>query len=250
MEPWLTALLAALFFAGAVLYSSVGHAGASAYLAVMALLGLAPEVMRPTALVLNIAVAGLGTVRYARAGLLDWRALWPLALGAAPFAFLGGSLALPGETYRTVLGVLLGLAALRLLLPGEIAVPATSRPVRRLIAVPAGAGIGLLAGLTGTGGGIFLSPLVIFSGWAGVRAASGIASGFILANSIAGLAGAAAGALTGTGALPAELPLFLLAVLCGAAIGTTLGISGFTQRHLLRALAVVLLIAAGKLILD
>src|SRR5215207_4997632 len=108
-------LLAACMFLGAVLYTSVGHAGASAYLALMALFGLPPAVMRPTALVLNILVASLTSVRYVRAGLFRWRALWPFLIGAAPFAFLGGSLQIPGDVYRPLLGAVLWIAAARLL---------------------------------------------------------------------------------------------------------------------------------------
>lgn len=113
-------LLAACMFLGAVLYTSVGHAGASAYLALMALFGLPPAVMRPTALVLNILVASLTSFRYVRAGLFRWRALWPFLIGAAPFAFLGGSLQIPGEVYRPLLGGVLWIAAARLLWPREI----------------------------------------------------------------------------------------------------------------------------------
>src|SRR4051794_33752756 len=113
-------LLPLLLFGSAALYTSVGHAGASAYLASMALAGLAPEVMRPTALVLNIAVASFSAIRFWRAGLIDPRlALW-LVAGAAPLAFLGGAIKLPGEIYRPLVGVLLIIAAIRLLLPIEI----------------------------------------------------------------------------------------------------------------------------------
>jgi len=151
--------LAICMFVGAALYTSVGHAGASAYIAMMALFGVTPSAMRPTALVLNVVVASFTSWRFIRADLFRWRTLWPFLLGAMPLAFLGGSIKLPGEVYRPLVGVVLLLGAARLLWP---------RPVRSAdqwadppipVAVLCGAGIGLLLGLTGTGGGIFLSPL-------------------------------------------------------------------------------------------
>src|SRR3954451_21475867 len=144
--------LLVLLFGSAALYTSIGHAGASAYLASMALVGMAPEAMRPTALVLNIFVASFSAIRFWRAGLVDARlAAWLLA-GAAPLAFLGGAIKLPGEIYRPLVGVLLIVAAIRLLLPLQIA---TNRDPRRPHPAPpprTGATSGLLPGLTGTGG--------------------------------------------------------------------------------------------------
>ena len=143
-------ILAALFFAAALLYSSVGHAGASAYLAAMALVGLPASTMRPTALVLNLFVATIVIVRFARAGHLPWRSLVPLAAGSIPMAFLGGSIDLPGEVYRPLVAAVLLAGAWRL-------ATATAEPddelrpgVPLLPGVAAGAAIGLLAGLTGT----------------------------------------------------------------------------------------------------
>ena len=112
-------LLALCLFLGATLYTSVGHAGASAYIAVMALFGVVPSVMRPTALVLNILVSGLTTIRYVKAGLFHWRTLWPVLIGAVPMAFVGGSIQLPGQFYRPLVGVILLLAAARLLWSGR-----------------------------------------------------------------------------------------------------------------------------------
>lgn len=229
-------------FAGALLYSSVGHAGASAYIALMALAGVAPAEMRPTALALNVLVATLATVRYARAGLFSWATLWPFLLGAVPLAFVGGGITLPTTVYRPIVGLVLWASAVRLLWPSAGA----ERPVARppvAAAIGSGAGIGLLAGLTGTGGGIFLSPLLIFAGWAEPKKASGVAAGFILANSLAGLAGNQAA----LGSLPAALPLYAGAVLAGGLLGTTLGIRVATP-VLFRLLAAVLVIAGAKLL--
>lgn len=237
-------LLCALFFAGAALYSSVGHAGASAYLAAMALLSVSPAVMRPTALTLNLLVASLGVLQYGRAGLFNWRVFWPFALGAVPFAFIGGGIQLSDQSYRLLLGLVLWAAAARLLIPGEIGTPAATRALNPFLGAAIGAGIGLLAGLTGTGGGIFLSPVLIFGGFAGVREASGIAAAFILGNSAAGLSGNVAA----IGNVPAELPYFLGAALAGGIVGTTLGVSRLATRNVLRALGGVLVIAGAKLV--
>lgn len=235
-------LLAACMFLGAVLYSSVGHAGASAYLALMALFGLPPAVMRPTALVLNVLVASLTSVRYVRAGLFRWRALWPFLLGAAPFAFLGGTIQVPGDIYRPLVGAVLWLSAARLLWPREIRAATNPHDPPVLLGVLLGAGIGFLSGLTGTGGGIFLSPLLLFLGWSNPKVASGVAAVFILVNSAAGLSGN----LASVQDLPANLPLFAGSVLAGAVVGTTLGIR-FDAKVIVKALGLVLVVAGFKL---
>jgi uncharacterized protein len=237
-------LLAVLLFLGAALYSSVGHAGSSAYQAAMALFGVPPAVMRPTALTLNVIVSTLGTIRYSRSGLTDWRMLVPLLAGSVPAAFFAGSLNVPPEIFRPLLGLVLAFTAFRLLWPGALKLTAVATRPRHWLALVSGAAIGALAGLTGTGGGIFLSPLLILMGWSETRRASGTAAAFILFNSLAGLAGN----LVSTKSLPPDIWLFAGAVLVGGIIGTTFGISRLAVPMLLKALAVVLLIAAGKLI--
>ena len=182
-------LLALLFFVAAVLYGMVGHAGASAYLAIMALVGVSPEVMRPTALVLNILVASIVTLRFARAGYVRPISALPFLIGSIPAAFIGGAILLPPELYRPLVGAVLIVAAFRFGVTA--ASPGEEFPPRAPIlpAVISGAVIGLLAGLTGTGGGIFLTPLLLVAGWAGTRFAAGTSAIFILANSVSGLAG-------------------------------------------------------------
>ncbi len=230
-------------FLGAALYTSVGHAGASSYLALMALFGVPVATMRPTALVLNVLVASLASVRYLRAGLFRWRVLWPVLIGAVPMAFVGGAIHLPGSTYRPLVGAVLLLAAVRLLWPASVQVAQVTRDPPILPAALAGACIGVLSGLTATGGGIFLSPLLLFLGWCEVRPASGVAAVFILANSLAGLAGN----LASVGSLPADLPLFAFAALLGGVVGTTLGIGRFDTTTILKAIGLVLVIAGLKL---
>jgi uncharacterized membrane protein YfcA len=237
-------ILAVLFFAAAVLYSSVGHAGASAYLAAMALVDVAPETMRPTALVLNLFVATIVIVRFARAGHLPWRNLVPLAAGSIPAAFLGGSIDLPGEIYRPLVALVLVAGAVRLA-TAQTATGDGDRPrVPVIPGVVAGATIGLLAGLTGTGGGIFLTPLLVLAAWTGTRDAAGLSGAFILVNSVAGLAGL----LTGGLSLPPGIPLWIGSVAAGGLIGSWLGAARFSILNLRRALALVLMLAAGKLV--
>jgi hypothetical protein len=236
-------LLALCMFLGAALYSSVGHAGASAYIALMALFSVPAAVMRPTALVLNILVASFTALRFTRAGLFRFRTLWPFLVGALPMAFLGGYVQIPGQFYRPLVGVLLLVAAVRLLWPTQLRSNREWSDPPLWIAVVAGAGIGLLSGLTGTGGGIFLSPLLLFLVWSETRTASGVVAVFILCNSVAGLLGN----IASVKALPADLPLFAAAVLLGAAVGTTLGISTLAQKGILNALGLVLIVAGFKM---
>jgi len=230
-------------FLGAALYTSVGHAGASAYIALMALFGLAPAVMRPTALALNILVASFTSFRYLRAGLFRWRTLWPFLIGALPFAVIGGAVQLPGQFYRPLVGVILIIAGIRFLWPRELTTNREPHDPPIIAGIAFGSLIGLLSGLTGTGGGIFLSPILLFAGWSDTRTASGVAALFILCNSVAGLLGNVAIVK----ALPADLPIYAVAVLLGAIVGTTFGIR-FAVPMILKALGAVLIVAGCKLI--
>ncbi len=244
MDP--TIVLAATFFLAAILYSSVGHAGASAYLAAMALVGVAPETMRPTALALNILVASIVTVRFHLARQVHWRSVLPFVLGSAPLAFIGGGLVLPGDVYRPLVGVVLLVAAGRIAMTAGRAAGTEESPPRVpfLPAVLIGGVIGLLSGLVGTGGGIFLTPIVLFAGWTGTRTAAGVSSAFILANSVSGLLGN----VVSVQALPTALPIWLAAVAVGGLVGAELGARRMGSVGFRRALAAVLLVAALKLI--
>jgi hypothetical protein len=241
-------LLCVLIFLAATIYTSVGHAGASGYLAAMALVGVPPVVMKPTALTLNVLVATLATFRMQRAGLVNWRALLPLLAGSVPLAFIGGGIELPGRVYRILIGLVLLAAAAKLLLQPRRAERIDAKAPERIPLLPAlatGMLVGALSGLTGTGGGIFLTPLLLFFGWAGARQASGLTAPFILMNSMAGLAGN----VMSLRSLPAEMPWFMLAAVLGTAVGTQMGIRWFSVVALQRMLAVVVLVAAGKFLL-
>jgi uncharacterized membrane protein YfcA len=226
----------------AFLYSSVGHAGASGYIAVMTLFGLATSVIKPAALVLNILVACLSTWQFWKAGHFSWKLFWPLGISSVPFAFVGGYVNLPAQVFRFVIGSVLLYSAVRFLFqPRAEEEPC---PPGKATAISVGAGLGLLSGLTGVGGGIFLTPLMIFMRWARTKTASAVSALFILVNSISGLAGN----ITSTKALPFfALPLALCAVAGGSA-GSYLGSRRFSPMLIKRLLGVVLIIAGVKML--
>jgi uncharacterized membrane protein YfcA len=226
----------------AFLYSSVGHAGASGYIATMTLFGIAATTVRPTALVLNILVATIGTFQFWRAGHFSWKLFWPFALLSIPAAYLGGYLQPSAAILRILIGVVLLFSAVRLIFrradPPNITTP--SRP----LAIGAGAGLGLLAGLTGTGGGIFLTPLLLFCRWARIRQAAAVSALFILVNSIGGLLGY----FSATRSIPL-LGMYLgLAAIIGGLVGSHFGSRRFPSRAISILLAIVLTIAGMKLI--
>ena len=245
--------MAVLIFVAALLYSSVGHAGASGYLAVMGLYGLPQSVMRPAALVLNVFVASIGTYRFWRAGHLQWRLLWPFAALSVPFAFLGGRMRLSDPVYQRVLGIVLLLAAVNLVwqtLPSRRANVGATKPPPIPVALLVGAGLGLLAGLTGVGGGIFISPLLILARWADPKKTAGLSVAFILVNSLAGLAGQIhSGQFRPFQTLPYEFLYWAAAAVMGGLIGSYLGARKLGNNPLRCLLALVLVIAGVKMLI-
>jgi uncharacterized membrane protein YfcA len=240
-----TLIIAILFFAGAALYASVGHAGASAYLAVMGLYSFAPSVMKPTALALNILVATVATLKFYRAGLFSWRLFWPFALASIPAAFIGGATTLPTRSYKIVVGIVLLYAAVWMFRSSLKPLQAAANPPPLWAALVAGLAIGFLSGLTGVGGGIFLSPLLLYMAWADTRATSGVAAPFILVNSIAGLLGH----FSSVAELPPNIPIWGVAVVLGGLIGATYGSKRAPAPVLRQLLSLVLIVAGVKLIL-
>lgn len=235
--------ITALLFIGAILYTSVGHAGSSIYIAIMSVFGLSATVIKPTALVLNIFVASFTSWKFIRAKLFDFKLFVPLALGAIPMSYLGGSISLGTEVYKVLVGILLTISGVLFLTQRKEQVSEQLTPPKFLLALLVGAAIGFLAGLTGTGGGIFLSPLALLFNWTSVKQASGTSALFILVNSVFGLLGHASSVSN----LPDTLPVFVGAVLLGAVIGTQLGIKRFSSQGVKRALGLVLIIAGLKL---
>lgn len=239
-----TLIIAILFFVGAALYASVGHGGASSYLAVMGLFSLAPDVMKPTALALNILVASVATIKFYRAGLFSWRLFWPFAVASIPAAFVGGAVMLPARSYKIVVGVVLLYAAVWMFRSALRPISKETHSPPLWAAVLAGLAIGFLSGLTGVGGGIFLSPLLLSMGWAETRATSGVAAPFILVNSIAGLLGH----IASVSQLPPNVPVWGAAALIGGWIGASYGSKRAPVPVLRQLLSLVLVVAGVKLI--
>jgi uncharacterized membrane protein YfcA len=240
-----TLIIAILFLAAAALYASVGHAGASAYLAVMGLFNFAPGVMKPTALALNVLVAAVATVKFYRAGLFSWSLFWPFAIASIPAAFIGGAMMLPARWYEVVVGVVLLYAAVWMFRSARRPLTREAHPPPLRAALVTGLAIGFLSGLTGVGGGIFLSPLVLYLGWAETRATSGIAAPFILVNSIAGLLGH----ISSVSHLPPNIPIWGVAAVLGGWLGASYGSRRAPAPVLRQLLSLVLIVAGVKLIL-
>ena len=247
MDPTLVALLALGVLGAAFLYASVGHGGASAYIAAMALAGIAPAEMRPIALMLNVLVSSLATWRFWRAGHFRWNLFWPFAIVSIPAAYLGVAITLPGTAYKILVGLVLLYAGWQLwwsARKGE-----ELRPQRRLplpLAMAIGAVLGVLSGLTGVGGGIFLSPLLLLFGWAGTKQTSAVAAPFILVNSLAALA---AGFVRNPVPPPDYAYWLMAAVLVGGWAGAEYGSKRFANPLIRQVLAIVLGIAGGKMVL-
>lgn len=238
-------LLPALVAAVALLYASVGHGGASGYLAVLAVAGLPPAEMASTALVLNLLVAGISWLSFARAGHFRPRLLAPFLLSSLPAAWLGGYLSVSPRGYALLLAFSLTAAAARMALPDRRPGPPAGRPPR-LAALGLGAGIGFLSGAVGVGGGIFLSPLLLILRWADPKETAAASAAFIWLNSLAAIVGRAVAGSFGPGAT-----LWLLAAaLAGGLAGAHLGARRFAGLTLRRLLAAVLLVAAAKLLLQ
>jgi hypothetical protein len=229
-------------FAVAVIYSSVGHGGASGYLAVMALLAVAPEITRPTALILNLFVASIAFFQFYRAGHFDWKIFLPFAVSSIPLAFVGGSINLPPTVYKIILGVCLILAAIRLSL--NLKSDAEVKSTNIWIALLIGGGLGFVSGLVGVGGGIFLTPILLLMNWTNPKKAAGVSALFILVNSISGLLGNYSQIMQ----LSLIVFVWISVAVIGGIIGSVLGSRKLHSLILRRILAIVLVIAGAKLI--
>ncbi len=233
-----------LVFLAALLFSSVGHGGASAYLAAFALIGMAPESMRPAALFLNVLVASIALYKFYKVHAFNWSLFWPIAITSIPAAFIGGQIALPNSTYKVIVGLCLLYAAWTIFSHAnktdEIELHVVKKPVLILL----GAGLGFLSGLTGVGGGIFLSPILLYFGWAKTKVISGVAAAFILVNSASGLLGV----LTQSPILPAGLPYLAFAAVLGGIVGAEFGSRKLSNPTIRKLLALVLVLAGSKML--
>ena len=226
----------------AVLYSSVGHGGASGYLAAMALWGLLPEEMRPAALLMNIVVTSWLLYRFQPYKLMPYKLFWPLVIASTPLAFVGGLIKIDAEAYRLLVGVMLLLAAVRMLMINKAAESIQQPTMIAVLLV--GAILGFSAGLTGIGGGVFLSPILLIFGWCSIRQSTAVAAGFILLNSIGGLAGY----IVSDQSWPIGAGWLVIAALAGCLFGGELAAHRASSLTLQKLLAAVLAIAAVKMV--
>lgn len=233
------------FFLIALIYSSVGFGGGSSYLALLAVMGISYDVIRPTALLCNIIVVTGGTCIFYREGKLDFRKAWPFIVASIPMAFLGGYWKIKEDTFFIILGFTLVIASSLLWLqPRNESVSGANKPVVNL---GLGAGLGFLSGLVSIGGGIFLSPLLHLLRWDEAKKISALASFFILTNSVSGLAGQ----LAQNPSLDFQFILPLLAaVLLGGQIGSRLGARKFKALYIKRITAGLILVAGINILVD
>lgn len=239
--PYLPIVIGAV----ALTYALVGHGGASGYLALLALTTLPQREVQITALTLNVIVATIAFVMYRQAKAFSWSLSWPFLLGAAPFVLLGSNVRLSDKTYTLLVGVIVVFAGIRMLVPTRK--PTDQPPVdppHWATGTATGGVIGLLSGLVGVGGGIFLSPVAVLAKWADAKHAAATSSLFIVANSLVGLAGRAPAGLT----VPAQFPWIATAAGAGALAGSWLGARKLSVDWLKKALG-LMLIAAGFLTL-
>ena len=238
-------IIAPLIFLAALLFSSVGHGGASAYLAVFALASVTPAEMRPAALALNVLVATIGLYKFYQVGAFNWSLFWPIALTSIPAAFIGGQITLANNSYKVLVGATLLYAAWTIFRNANQSDDVHVRPVAKPVLLTLGAALGFISGLTGVGGGIFLSPILLYFCWAKTKVISGVAAAFILVNSISGLLGF----LSKSPSLPAGLIYWALAAVLGGLIGAQYGSRKLANPTIRKLLALVLVFAGSKMVL-
>ncbi|MBI5022375.1 MAG: sulfite exporter TauE/SafE family protein [Ignavibacteriales bacterium] len=247
MDISIILLISLIFFIIAVLYSSVGHGGASGYLAVLSFMAFKPDEMASTALLVNIVVAGIAFYSYFRSGYYSAKLTIPFLLTSIPLSFIGGMLSVPKNYYGVLLALALIVASLRLVIKSETVTagePIYKKP-HPIIALPAGGLIGFISGIVGVGGGIFLSPIILLMKWADPKFTAATAALFIVVNSISGIGGRI---IDGRFSTAAFMP-FMAAAILGGFVGSIWGAKKFSNQTLRRLLGVVLIIAAIKLLI-
>ncbi|ULQ52743.1 sulfite exporter TauE/SafE family protein [Flavihumibacter fluvii] len=238
-----TLIFCLLLFTVAFLYASVGHGGASGYLALMAIYGFAPEVMKPTALLLNLFVSLTSFIQFYRGKHFNWKIFFPLALASIPMAFVGGLINIDAIVYKKILGILLLIPIIRFIFFRNTEVVDLKSP-NFAISLLFGGLIGLLSGMIGIGGGIILSPVLILLKWTNQKQTAAISALFIFVNSLSGLFGQ----LTKGIHFSSDMILMVLIAFSGGLIGAWLGSQKFKQEVLKFILASALSVAAFKLL--
>jgi hypothetical protein len=236
-------LISVAVFTAALLFAMAGHTGASAYLAIFGLLGMAPGEIKPSVLALNVVVGIVAVYKFTRAGHFSWRLIWPFILTSIPFSFLGGLITLPTPIYRLLVGVVLVYASFKMLfdVPVKNGAPPDFPPV--WLSLLLGAGIGFTGGLIGMGGGVLLSPILLLANWAGPQLTAGTIAIFVLVNSISGLLGY----WSASPDLPSQLPLWAAVALIGGWIGAEIGSRKLSATTIRRVLGVILLLAGLRM---
>lgn len=241
MEPGVVFYI--LIFLTALLYASVGHGGASGYLAIMAIFSVSPEYMRSSALLLNLFVSAVSFYSFYRGGFFRLRLLLPFVLLSVPASFLGARVNLEPRMYKTILGIFLLIAIARMLFIARSS--DKIRPLNYSLALTLGALLGFFSGMIGIGGGIILSPVLLLFRWASIKETAAASALFILLNSASGVAGLyTSGNLQPLG----EIYWMVLAGLGGSFLGAYLGTEKMSALHLTYLLAGVLLFASLKLL--
>jgi len=213
----------------------------------MGVLGVSPEVMRPSALILNVIVASIGTYKYCKAGQFSSELFYPIAIASIPFAFLGGAVRVSGQIYNVIVGSSLVFAAWCLWRFAEPEATSAACLPSRWILIAVSAPLGFMAGLTGIGGGVFIAPVLVLLHWAPVAVIPGVSAAYILLNSIAGLVGVAS-TNSLLEVLGPQLVIWAIVVLIGGYVGAEYGVRRMSARGTQLLLAVLLILAGAKLI--
>jgi len=228
----------------AFLYASVGHGGASGYLALMVIFGISPAIMKPSALMLNLAVSAIAFLNFYKSGYFRWKLLWPFVILSIPLAFLGARIQLETHVYKIILSICLLLAVLRIV--GVFGNPHGETQILKLLpAIIIGGIIGFISGIIGVGGGIVLSPVLLLMRWADIKQTAAVSAAFIFLNSLSGIAGAA----SGPAAIPEGIVPMTVAAIAGGIAGSYFGSHRFNHVVLRYVLSVVLIIACTKLVI-
>ena len=239
-------LILILLLIVAFLYASVGHGGASGYLGMMVLLEISPALMKPSALLLNMIVSAIATIQFYKAGYFRKNIFIPFVILSVPFAFIGSRVVLPDHVYKIILGICLLISVIRILMMNYFQTISNKRSLPLVPALIIGAGIGIVSGMIGIGGGILLSPILLIFKWADIRESAAVAAPFIFINSLSGMTGLWSAGISFT----QDIVWWVVAASIGGLLGSYSGSKKFNTVVLKYVLSVVMIIAATKLFIS